>query len=76
MAGLHGYISRKSGFKDCEIIFTLIILSLTIKNCDKIFLKNILRLLKNDGVSTLAKRHYQVKKKIFVSCSLYIPKQQ
>ena len=50
MAGLHGYISRKSGFKDCEIIFTLIILSLTIKNCDKIFLKNILRLLKNDGV--------------------------
>ena len=38
-------------------------LSLTIKNCDKIFLKNILRLLKNDGVSTLAKRHYQVKKK-------------
>ena len=28
------------------------------------FLKNILRLLKNDEVSMLAKRHYQVKKNI------------
>ena len=37
---------------------------LTIKNCKKIFLKIILRLRnldKNDEVSTLAKRHYQVK---------------
>ena len=37
---------------------------LTIKNCDKIFLKIIARLkivLKNDDVSTLAERHYQVK---------------
>ena len=59
-----------------RVVLKLTKLSLTIKNCDKIFLKNILRLLKNDGVSTLAKRHYQVKKKIFVSCSVYIPKQQ
>ena len=42
---------------------------LTIKNCDEAFLENILRLLKNDDVSTLAKRHYQVKN-IFASCSL------
>ena len=37
---------------------------LTIKNCDKTFLKIILRLkklLKSDDVSTLAERHYQVK---------------
>ena len=37
---------------------------LTIKNCDKTFLKIILRLkklLKSDNVSTLAERHYQVK---------------
>ena len=36
----------------------------TIKNCDKTFLKIILRLkklLKGDDVSTLAERHYQVK---------------
>ena len=36
----------------------------TIKNCDKTFLKIILRLknlLKRDDVSTLAERHYQVK---------------
>ena len=36
----------------------------TIKNCDKTFLKIILRLkklLKSDDVSTLAERHYQVK---------------
>ena len=37
---------------------------LTLKNCDKTFLKNILRLLKTDDVSKLAKRHYQVKKSI------------
>ena len=43
------------------------------KNCDKMFLINILRLLKNDDVSMLAKGHYQVKKK-FASRSLYIPK--
>ena len=37
---------------------------LTIENCDKTFLKIILRLkklLKNDDVSTLAERHYQAK---------------
>ena len=37
---------------------------LTIKNCDKTFLKIILRLkklLKSDDVSTSAERHYQVK---------------
>ena len=37
---------------------------LTIKNCDKTFLKIILRLkklLKSDDVSTLAECHYQVK---------------
>ena len=36
----------------------------TIKNCDKTFLKIILRLkklLKSDDVSTLAECHYQVK---------------
>ena len=36
----------------------------TIKNCDKTFLKIILRLkklLKSDDVSTLAELHYQVK---------------
>ena len=36
----------------------------TIKNCDKTFLKIILRLkklLKSDDVSTSAERHYQVK---------------
>ena len=33
-----------------RVVLKLMKLSLTIKNCDKIFLKNILRLLKNDGV--------------------------
>ena len=36
----------------------------TIKNCDKTFLKiisSLKKLLKNDDVSTLAERHYQVK---------------
>ena len=36
----------------------------TMKNCDKTFLKIILRLkklLKSDDVSTLTERHYQVK---------------
>lgn len=51
-----------------RVVLKLTKLSLTIKNCDKIFLKNILRLLKNDDVSTLAKRHYQAKK-TFASCS-------
>ena len=31
---------------------------LTVKNCDKTFLKNIVRLLKNHDISTFAKRHY------------------
>ena len=35
----------------------------TIKNCDKTFLTNILRLLKNDDVSKSDKRHYHVKKR-------------
>ena len=35
------------------------------------FLKNILRLLKNDDVSMLAKRHYQVKKNICQLQSIY-----
>ena len=33
----------------------------TIKYCTKTFLKYTLRLLKSDDVSTLDKRHYQVK---------------
>ena len=35
------------------------------------FLKNILRLLKNDDVSMLAKRHYQVKKYLLVAVYIY-----
>ena len=50
------------------IHFIIALLSLlllfNLKNCDKTFLKNILRLLKTDDVSKLAKRHYQVKKSI------------
>ena len=45
-------------------VLNIFYILLAIKNCEKIFLKIILRLknfAKNDDVSTLAKRHYQVK---------------